>query len=282
MRMGETYWEPLMFASGLSSNPNRNNSYILKKGLNSVNILSKRAAIAGAGYVDPNNKKTLNDGKKLIKQGLNDPSTVIRKTAALSLAKLAIFSIKNEKQRKKLAKEVEKLTKKDDSSIVQGASIGLGLLSKYVDLKPVDEKYDFIVADPIRLESSSYYLLGISLYGIGTKTITDSIIRILNMVKRLTDKTAKRTAAITLGFLIPQLEFEEMISYLETFLKSKIEYQSMYGSDTAIILSYLKLLEKGNKSELTVFINKLKEWKEFDEDYAEIYDIITSKIFAII
>lgn len=266
-----------MIASGLAGHlQDKKLLNLLKKGLNSPSILTKRGSASGIGFLDSNNKKLRNDGKKLVNRGLGDPTTVVQLISAISLGSLGIFATSN-KERKKIINELEKLTKKNDTSIVQGATLSLGVLSKNFD-KPkgiLTRDIDNRIADPIKLENPIHYLLGISLWGLGTNQNLITIERIQQMLSRITNKTARRSAALCLAYLISSLDIKDMLNQLDVLINSNIEYQSKAGSDTAIVLCYLNLLS--DKSSLEKLMVKAKNWATVDSDYNEIYEIIKSK-----
>ncbi|MFX0208984.1 MAG: hypothetical protein ACFFDT_23570, partial [Candidatus Hodarchaeota archaeon] len=102
--------------------------------------------------------------------------------------------------------------------------------------------------------------------------IKESIVAIKRLLTWITNKAAKRTVSICLAFLISLLEPEERLTQLNSLINSQIEYQSRIGPNSAIVLSYLRILQQNQDS--TGFLDNMRQWKETESDYQQIFEIL--------
>ncbi len=266
-------WEAALIASGLSPHldPDKSLSF-LEKGLQSNQVRIKSAAVAGLGYFNtPSSKKGSKKAYRLLKNTIGEQRETVSMLAALSLGKLGFFS-HSAKFQKNIYKETLKLTKEKDSSLIQGNAVGLGLLSKFF---PEKKSIDLLMKDISELRNTddpSYFIVGLTLFGIASGLINESITAINRLLAWITNKAAKRTVAICLAFLISLLESDDRMNQLKFIINSQIEYQSRIGPNSAIVLSYLRMLQQNH--DLTSFLDNMREWKELESDYQQIFEIL--------
>ncbi|MHA2295132.1 MAG: hypothetical protein ACXAEU_13575 [Candidatus Hodarchaeales archaeon] len=266
-------WEAAMFASGISTSLKHDQAIkYLKKGLKSNIFDIKRAAIAGLGFLN-----TLESGKlvkkayKAINDNINDSLSELRLVSAISSGKLAFFT-SHEKMRQKILKDTLKSLNKHDPAVLQGSAISIGLLSNFLTEEDFLSKFQAIIDS--EMDNPSHLVLGLTLTGMGSKTAKESIVLLKNIISK-SDKFTKRTAAICFAYLISLLNSEERIECLDYLITNRVEYHSKLGTDTAIILSFFRLMEeKAAVSDTSEFLARLEQWRTHDSDYDEIYKIL--------
>ncbi|MFX1513567.1 MAG: hypothetical protein ACFFCQ_13365 [Promethearchaeota archaeon] len=266
-------WEPALLTSGLSPllDPKEALSY-LEKGLNSNQIKIKSAAVAGLGYFNtPKSKKGSKKAYEFLKSCISENRENISLLSAMSLGKLGFFS-HSTKFQKNIYKETLRLTKEREPALIQGNAVGLGLLSK---LFPEKEAIDLLIKNIAELkytDDPGYFIVGLTLFGIASGLIKEAIGAIKRLLGWITNKAAKRTVAICLAFLISLLEPEDRMSQLEFLIRNQIEYQSRVGPNSAIILSYIRMLQQNQ--DVSNFLDKMREWKDLANDYLQIFEIL--------
>lgn len=245
----------------------------LEDGIKNQDLNIKRAAITAVGFSSLHKERKR--GKKqrsILKSHLNEPLETIRMTTAISLGVNAHFS-EDKKLQKRTFKEFKKKINREDYIKRQGYVVGLGLLSKSVPkedcLSNVFRSYD-----RLRMKNPSIYLIGLTLVCINTDRAEEGLEYLLNsIIPVLSNKESRRIAVICCAFLLPLVaDPENRLKHLEMLIKGNYEFVSKFGTDSAIVLTYLSF--QNDKNQKSRFIEWLSKFIDLDKDYALIYDIL--------
>ncbi|UCG03122.1 MAG: hypothetical protein JSW11_03850 [Candidatus Heimdallarchaeota archaeon] len=246
----------------------------LKQAAKNQDLIIKRAALTGLGFSSLLEPKKGEEQKKELKNHLNDPLTTTKITTAIALGISSYFS-NNKKFQKKSYDEFRKKIQKADFIIKQGYAIGLGLLAKYPEtqkesLKVILEAYNQI---EMGMGNPDYYLIGLTLTAINTKRAEEGFDFIFEtIIPHLSNKESRRIAMMCTAFLLPLIpDPGTRVKKLEKIIQKGIEFHSKFGTDSALILTYISLQDKKLQEN---FLIRLLGFKDLDPDYEQIFAIL--------
>ncbi|UCG89541.1 MAG: hypothetical protein JSU57_03450 [Candidatus Heimdallarchaeota archaeon] len=239
----------------------------------SQDLIIKRAALTGLAFSTLLDSKGGKEQKKTLQNSLNDPLTTTRMTAAIGLGVNAYFS-NSRKFQKKGYNEFRKKIKKADLVVKQGFAIGLGLLAKYRDTQKDSLKAILEAYNPAEMGSPDNYLVGLTLAAINLEKAEDAFDFIVeSIIPNLSNKESRRIAMICTAFLLPLFpDPATRVEKLEKIIKRGVEFHSKFGTDSALVLTYLSLLNDEKQQEK--FLIRLLGLKDLDPDYEHIFNIL--------
>ena len=247
----------------------------LKLAAKNQDLLIRRAALTGLGFstlVDP---KRGDEQKKALNNYLDDPLTTTRITAAIALGINSFFS-NNKKFQKKGYNEFRKKIKRSDFVVKQGYSVGLGLLAKYPETRTESLRAIFEAFNPVDMGMGNpdYYLVGLTLTAINAERAEEGFDFIFDMIiPHLSNKESRRIAMICTAFLLPLIPDPAIrVEKLEKIIQMGIEFHSKFGTDSALVLTYISLLQ--DKKHQENFLIRLLGFKGLDPDYDQIFTIL--------
>ncbi|MFX1505137.1 MAG: hypothetical protein ACFFDC_03385 [Promethearchaeota archaeon] len=247
----------------------------LKLAAKNQDLIIRRAALTGLGFSTLLDPKKGDEQKKTLKDFLNDPLTTTRVTSAIALGINSLFS-HNKKFQKNAYNEFRKKIRKADFVVKQGYAIGLGLLAKYPDTQEDSLRALFEACDPVEMGMGNpdYYLVGLTLAAINTERAEEGIDFIFEtIVPHLSNKESRRIAMICIAFLLPLIPDPVIrVEKLEKIIQVGIEFHSKFGTDSALVLTYISLLQDKNQQES--FLIRLLGFKDLDPDYDQIFTIL--------
>lgn len=239
----------------------------------SQDLIIKRAALIGLAFSTLLDSEGGKEQEKTLKNSLNDPLTTTRMTAAIALGVNAFFS-NNKKFQKKSYNEFRKKIKKADLVVKQGYAIGLGLLAKFRETQKDSLPAILEAYNPAEMGSPDCYLVGLTLAALNVdkaENVFDFIVELI--IPNLSNKESRRIAMICTAFLLPLIPDPVIrVEKLEKIIKQGIEFHSKFGTDSALILTYLSLLND-NKQQKN-FLIRLLGLKDLDPDYEQISTIL--------
>jgi hypothetical protein len=267
--------EALALAIGF--NPQLERKYRLKQlktAAKDQDLIIRRAALIGLGFSTLLDPKKGDEQKKALNNYLNDPLTTTRIATAIALGINGLFS--NKTFQKKAYNEFRKKMKKADFIVKQGYAIGLGLLAKYPDTQKESLRVIFEAYDPVEMEvgNPDHYIVGLALTAINTERAEEGFNFILEtIVPHLSNKESRRIAMICTAFLLPLIpDPTTRVEKLEKLIQLEIEFHSKFGTDSALVLTYISLLQDEKQQEN--FLIRLFGFKDLDPDYDQIFRIL--------
>ncbi|MFX1282540.1 MAG: hypothetical protein ACFFB5_02760 [Promethearchaeota archaeon] len=245
----------------------------LKDAGKSQDLIIKRAALTGLAFSSVQDSKGGKEQKKTLKDSLNDPLTTIKMTAAIAIGINSFFS-NNKKIQKKSYNEFKKKIKKADHFVKQGYAVGLGLLAKFQDTQKDSLKAILEAYNPGEMGSPDNYLVGLTLAAINAERAEEGFDFISeSIIPNLSNKESRRIAMMCAAFLLPLISDPGIrVGKLEKIIKRGIEFHSKFGTDSALILTYLSLLNDEKQKEN--FHIRLLGLKDLDPDYEQIFNIL--------
>ncbi|MFW9905904.1 MAG: HEAT repeat domain-containing protein [Candidatus Thorarchaeota archaeon] len=238
-------------------------------------LIIRRAALIGLGFSNLVDPKKGDEQKKALKNYLNDPLTTTRIASAIALGINGLFS-NNKKFQKNVYDELRKKIIKADFIVKQGYAIGLGLLAKFPDTQKDSLRIIFEAFNPVEMGvgNPDLYIVGLTLTAINTERAEEGVDFILEtIVPHLSNKESRRIAMICIAFLLPLIpDPETRVEKLEKIIQLGIEFHSKFGTDSALILTYISLLQ--DKKQEENFLIRLLGFKDLDPDYGQIFTIL--------
>ncbi|MFX1516957.1 MAG: hypothetical protein ACFFC6_11640 [Promethearchaeota archaeon] len=247
----------------------------LKLAAKNQDLLIKRAALTGLGFSILSDSKKGDEQKKALKNYLNDPLTTTRITTAIALGINSFFS-NSKKFQKKAYNEFRKKISKSDFDVKQGYSIGLGLLAKYPETQKESLRAIFEAYNPVEMgmRNPDQYIVGLTLTAINTERAEEGFDFISEtIIPQLSNKESRRIAMICTAFLLPLIpDLATRVGKLEKIIQMGIEFHSKFGTDSALVLTYISLLH--DKKQQENFLIRLLGFKDLDPDYDQIFSIL--------
>lgn len=271
-----TEQEALALAIGF--NPQLEGNFRLKQlstAAKSQDLIIRRAALTGLGFSTLLDPKKGNKQKKVLRNYLNDPLSTTRITTAIALGINSAFS-NNKKFKKKSYNEFRKEIQRADFDVKQGYAIGLGLLAKYPDTQKESLKAILKAYNPVEvgIGNPNCYLVGLTLTAINTDRAEEGFDFIFEtIIPHLSNKESRRIAMICIAFLMPLIPDPAIrVEKLEKIIKQGVEFHSKFGTDSALVLTYISLLQ--DKKHQENFLIRLLGFKDLDPDYDQIFTIL--------
>ncbi len=268
--------EALALAIGF--NPQLKREFRLKQLITAAknqDLIIKRAALTGLGFSILLEPKKGNEQKKVLSNYLNDPLTTTRITSAIALGINSFFS-NNRKSQKRAYAEYRKKIRKADFVVKQGYAIGLGLLAKFPETRKESLKAILEAYNPVEMGMGDpdCYIVGLTLTAINAERAEEGFDFIFEMIiPRLSNKKSRRIAMICIAFLLPLIPDPAIrVEQLEKIIKQGIEFHSKFGTDSALVLTYISLLQ--DKKQQENFLLRLLGFKDLDPDYDQIFTIL--------
>ena len=246
----------------------------LKMAAKNQDLLIRRAALTGLGFSTLIDPKKGDEQKTALKNYLNDPLTTTRITAAIALGINSFFS-NNKKFQKKGYNEFRKKIKKAEFIKKQGYSIGLGLLAKYPETRKESLGAIFEAYNPVDMGMGNpdHYLVGLTLTAINSERAEEGFDFVFEqIIPHLSNKESRRIAMICTAFLLPLIPDPAIrVDKLEKIIQMGIEFHSKFGTDSALVLTYISLQDKKQQEN---FLFRLLGFKDLDPDYNQIFTIL--------
>ncbi len=271
-----TEQEALAIALGFEPNINAKIRFkFLERAIKSQNVSVRRSGIIGLAFSSILKKgKKPKHQQKILKKHFKDPLSSIRTTSAIGQGINAYFT-QNSKIKRKVNKEIKKKIKKQSEPVKQGLTVSMGLLGEKQKDTKKDFKYLMDHCSVFRLENPTLFFIGFALNAMkaGESELAAEFI-LESLIPPLTSKESRRIAIICYAFLLPLIADPIVrLEKLQGLIHRKVEFQSKFGSDLAIIFTFFSLYKDEQLKKQ--FLLLLEQIKDSDPDYVQIHQILS-------